>query len=187
MKKEKRKQITLVCCKCKKSYKKDLSEYVRNQRLGRQNYCSLSCTGDINKIPLDKRSKYDISQHSNNQIDKYTKFRFYFKVMGNDNRKDCNITYEELEEVWNNQKGICPYSNISLTLSTHTSKDSLFYRRASIDRIDSSLPYTKDNVEFVSLAINLMKNKYSKKDTLNFIKLIQNQQVEEGMYDIPCS
>jgi hypothetical protein len=168
-----RKKIELICEKCKKSYEKILSKYIRNERLNRKSYCSLKCSANIDKIPLEKRNSFDISQYSNNKVDNWTKFRFYFKLMSLKERKNCQISFEELEEVWNKQNGICPYSNIKLTLSTHTTKDPIFYKRASLDRIDSSKPYTKDNVEFVSLAINYMKNKFSKQETFDFINILK--------------
>lgn len=167
-----RKQIQLICDKCNNLYFKDLSEHKRNSKLRRKNYCSLSCSANINKIPINKRNIYNISKHCKNQIDKWTNFRFYIKLMNN-HKQNVSVTLDDLEEIWNKQKGICPYTNIFLTLSTHSSKDPIFYKRASIDRIDSSKPYEKDNIEFVSLAINFMKNKYSKQDTIDFINIIK--------------
>jgi hypothetical protein len=45
--------------------------------------------------------------------------------------------------------------------------------KASLDRIDSTKGYIKGNVEFVCLAINYAKNKFSKEDTLTFLNEIK--------------
>ena len=52
------------------------------------------------------------------------------------------------------------------------------YEKASLDRIDSSKGYTKDNVEFVSTSINYMKNSMSKEDTLELIQIIKSNNYE---------
>lgn len=181
MTKQKRKQILLICPKCNKEYYKDLSEYNRNIKLNRISYCSISCSTDINRIPLEKRLAYNISKHSDNKRDEFTDFRYHFKMLSNKNRnKIVSITLENLKEIWDNQNGICPYTKIKLIHQTH-SKNHInypFYMRASIDRIDSSKGYTYDNVEFVSLAINYLKNKHSKKEVFDFLNLIKNLELD---------
>lgn len=74
--------------------------------------------------------------------------------------------------MWYNQKGRCFYSNIELILPKHGTRKVDHIHRASLDRIDSSKGYTKDNTRFVSTSINFMKNSLSHDDTIKLCKLI---------------
>lgn len=65
-----------------------------------------------------------------------------------------NITIEELERKWKEQNGKCAYTNELLTLPSNT-RDKDF--NASVDRIDSKLPYSYDNIHWVIKDVNLMK------------------------------
>ena len=52
---------------------------------------------------------------------------------------------------------------------------------ASVDRIDSSKPYIKDNIQFVSRNMNYAKNIMSHEQMLEFIKLIiENNKLGGG-------
>lgn len=63
------------------------------------------------------------------------------------------------------------YSGIKLTLPSFVKKNSKI-TTASLDRIDSSKPYTKGNVQFVSTSINFMKGELSHDDTILLCKQI---------------
>ena len=45
--KQNRKLITVKCDCCGKEFEKPLSEYNRNVKLGRANYCSRACSGKM--------------------------------------------------------------------------------------------------------------------------------------------
>lgn len=123
-------------------------------------------------------NKYNISKHSNNHLDEYTNFRWYLKNVRK-RVKHYDITLEDLKIIWENQKGICPYSNIKLRLKIHSDKAlntfSNPFEFASLDRIDSNKGYTIDNIEFVSIGINFLKNNFTKEQTLLFINTIKEQ------------
>lgn len=172
-----RKQIELICPVCNKTYLKAFSEYKRNLKVDRVSYCSTAChaknTIDT-KIP--NGSTYDISKHCSNRIDEHTPFKYYVKLMNLRKNKSTGLTTFDLIDIWNKQKGVCPYTNIKLKLATHTTRPTKqldVFQYASIDRIDSSGKYTKDNIEFVSLGINFLKNKFTKEQVITFLTLIQ--------------
>ena len=54
---------------------------------------------------------------------------------------------------------------------------------ASLDRIDSNKGYIKGNVQFISTAINYMKNNMSNEDTVKLCKIIAKRVVELEAYD----
>jgi len=161
--------IKTTCAYCHKEFKKPVTEYNRNKKLGRPNYCSRNCSGKANSKNLT--STYDISQHAGNSRDEYSDFRYYYR---NCHRRDkeCTITLQDLKDQWKKQQGICPYTGTKLQLKTWSNKPE-YTKQASIDRIDNSKGYIPGNIEFIALPINYLKaDKLSKEETLNFIKQI---------------
>ena len=188
--KTKRKQTELICPICGKTYLKDKSEQIRNELLDRLSYCSLTCKGKSKKnlIHLNEYKfgspKNTFKNCGNNKggvsLDEFSPFRETlnktYKRGKSHKVKESTLTLQELKDIWEKQKGICPYTGIELILPL-TSRKKLTckdYEKASLDRIDSSKGYTWDNVEFVSASINYMKNVMSKEDTLELIQIIKN-------------
>jgi hypothetical protein len=93
--------------------------------------------------------------------------------------KVCSITLEDLEEIWNKQNGLCAYTKLPLVLVTHTNprKDVPKWNLASVDRIDSSKGYEKDNIQFVSVTINYAKNNMSHDDMIKFLHFIKEHAI----------
>lgn len=177
-------QVQLDCPVCKKSYYKAKSEYLRNLKKNRDNYCSLSCSSKATferNLPKEKRSNYDISQHSKDLIDDYTDFRYVFKLIKGRMHKECKVSLNDLKEIWEYQKGICPYTGIKLKLMKHGYKfqdiSKLRFEIASLDRVDSTKGYEKGNLCFVSTMVNFMKNNISVEDTVKFM-FIMNKYLE---------
>lgn len=117
--------------------------------------------------------------------DNHPKENREFRVMFNslkhgNNRKECEITIEELKNVWEKQNGVCPYTKIKLTLPISSSNPNpdICYKMASVDRIDSSKNYTKDNIQFVSRNINYAKSNMSHESMMDFMKLILENNKE---------
>jgi len=105
----------------------------------------------------------------------YREFKYCFKNINRKERKECLIKIEDLKDIWEKQNGYCPYSNIKLVLPTHSNiRPDAPYKVASVDRIDSSKPYTKDNIQFVSRTINYAKNSMSHQDMCKFIDILRN-------------
>ena len=99
--------------------------------------------------------------------------------------KDFNLTLEYLKQLWEEQKGICPYTGIQLCLAEYKANHNDPIYTASLDRIDSSKGYTIGNVQFISTAINYMKNTMSHEETINLCNIIAKHVVELGAYDSP--
>lgn len=66
-----------------------------------------------------------------------------------------DIDQEYIEKLYEEQGGVCAISGIEMACKTHD------IYNLSIDRIDSSKGYTKENVHLVCAIINNMKNEYS--------------------------
>lgn len=82
------------------------------------------------------------------------------------------LTMEDLEDQWIEQKGKCAYTNIELTLPLSNCDRSF---NASLDRINSSKPYVKENIQWVLKEVNLMKMNISHGRFLELCKIISNK------------
>ena len=174
--KKNRRLIEITCNQCNTQFEKPISEYNRNVILNRRNFCSRSCAGksisNINHLK-SVNSHYDISQHSKNLIDEFTRFRYYFRNC-NKREKDFDLTLQDLKDQWDLQKGICPYTNFQLLLFIPKNNHP-YHLKASVDRIDNSKGYIKGNIEFISLPINYLKSdQLSKEETFKLLTNISS-------------
>ncbi len=69
------------------------------------------------------------------------------------NRKE-SLSLDFLENMYSKQKGLCAISGEEMT---HILDNGKYPTNISIDRIDSSLGYSEDNVQLVCHRVNLMK------------------------------
>ena len=167
-----RKLITIKCDCCSKEFEKPLSEYNRNLKLNRSNYCSRICSGkQTNKNNKHKGNLNNLVVGS--RRDEFTPFRYYFRN-SKKRFKDFNLTLEYLKQLWETQKGVCPYSGIQLNLAEYNRNHNDPIYTASLDRIDSNRGYVIGNVQFISTCINYMKSTMSHEDTIKICKIIAN-------------
>lgn len=174
----KRLTTSLICPVCGHTYEKANSEIKRNANKGRLNFCSISCAVSYrNKLHPTKGNPSNLKKGS--EKDELSPFRYTFRKMKmhckqSHGKKTFDVTLEDLKDVWNKQHGKCVYSNVDLKLPTDEFTKIPLTKRASLDRIDSSKGYTKDNIQFVSSCINLMKNTMSDLETKRFLKEISS-------------
>ncbi len=172
-----RKLTEFICDGCGEEAIKTSSEYKRNIDYGKPNYCCGSCAAHYNKkgktrIPSQKQLE-QLRKIQGNRRDEYTPFRYTFRCVKRRFEKEMNIDLEYLKWLWEEQKGICPYSGLKLVLpEDNYTKDQDITTRASLDRIDSSKGYIKGNVQWVSTPINYMKSTMSDSQTKHFLKQI---------------
>jgi hypothetical protein len=111
------------------------------------------------------------------QSNKDREFKYLLRKIkhGFNKRKPCSISIDDLKDVWTRQNGKCVYTNIELALPVSSSNPNpkISYLMASVDRIDSSKPYCKDNIQFVSRNINYAKNNLSHQQMVDFINMIK--------------
>lgn len=165
---------TVVCKQCGDAFEKLTKEIKRSKALGRHNFCSRTCsTVYRNKhLPKEGWNKcYKIQRHAGNRRDELSPFRLYLNRGRASIRKHRNdLTAKYLKELWDKQRGICPYTGIKMFLPKTSSEWNVpSLKKASVDRIDPNKEYEKGNVEFVCLAINLAKNSFTRKEMKEFL------------------
>ena len=95
-----------------------------------------------------------------------------------------DITHDFIRELNNKQNGRCAYTNIELNWDSGDRNGPTIknvpINRASLDRIDSSKGYTKDNVQLVTSMVNFLKNNASEQDFLETCQTITNKAIASG-------
>lgn len=119
------------------------------------------------------------SKRNKTRLDQYSPFKYSLnkarsrsKVSG----KVTDLTLKYLKEIWENQKGLCPYTNIKMEIP-RSSRDEDVKKsptKLSLDRIDPNKGYIIGNVEFVCYCVNVMKNDFTKEQMIGFINQIKN-------------
>ncbi len=85
---------------------------------------------------------------------------------------ELNITIEDAWKQWLKQNGKCALTGWILQFALTAKKSS--NATASLDRIDSSKPYTKDNIQWVHKDINRLKVNFSEEYLLKICRDIVN-------------
>jgi hypothetical protein len=143
--------VKLVCIGCKNEFQKTVKAYNYQVSKGKSDfYCTTECFLSSVKNPLSPFL----------EILRSLKKRYWSRG------KVTQLNLDFLVELWDKQKGICPYTGIKMELSGREKHGPC---SASLDRIDSSKGYEKDNVEFVCLFINYGKNRFPRESVLQFL------------------
>lgn len=82
---------------------------------------------------------------------------------------EFKITLDDIYKQWYDQNGLCNYTNIKLKLPYE--KDEF---TGSIDRINSSIGYTKNNIQWILKEINFMKGNMSESKFKTICRLVSN-------------
>lgn len=80
--------------------------------------------------------------------------------------REFNLVKQDILNLWNKQNGKCYYSGLEMSVMHD---DPMIF---SIDRIESSKGYTKDNIVLCCLTFNVMKLDFSKTDFIKYCKII---------------
>lgn len=145
--------ITLKCQSCGKEFERFPSDIKR----GWGKYCSRSCRSGK---------------------DEFSPFRwFYQRITKSAERTGIpvEIDLQDLKTQWDQQKGICPFTGWEMeNLPTSDWRNSirLSPRRASLDRIDSTQGYTKENIQWVCRIANYAKNGWDDQTLIDFCSAV---------------
>ena len=93
------------------------------------------------------------------------------KISAKNRHLDFNIDIEYLDKLFKKQNGCCAISGLPIVIAPRKQK---IQTTASLDRIDSSVGYIQENVQFVHKHINVMKNNYNIDYFLKLCKIISD-------------
>jgi hypothetical protein len=167
--------MKVICVSCLGEFERLDCRVKRSLKLGKQLFCSSKCYGS-SLLVKERLAKFVVHLIPGGP-DKLSPFRYYIQNVKAKIKRygETDLTLEYISELWCRQNGICPYSNLSMVLPK--TKKQFFSIvspfKASLDRIDSKLGYIRGNVEFVCLAINYAKNKFTKVQFQEFLTALK--------------
>lgn len=173
-------KIIVNCGTCGKEFPKLAKEVRRRLKLEAKFYCSRTCCGKSTSQrnrtrtrSLEEQEKLKTwgSLNGGSCKDSFSPFKRFLrsaKARQVAKGKDVDITLEYLKEVWETQRGVCPYLGVVLHLDPKDNPN----LQASLDRIDSSKGYVKGNVQFISMTVNYAKSSFSEDILYNLFDLI---------------
>ena len=135
----------------------ELIESIRNQKI---DYWS----------NLDKEQRYEVTKKT--IVGDLSKGH-WANIISNASARDIKIEIDH-HDAWNlylEQHGKCALTDLPINLRTCDEVT------ASLDRINSDLGYTKDNIQWVHKRINIMKNKFSNEDFIFFCQQVALKSV----------
>ncbi len=90
-------------------------------------------------------------------------------------RKTCDLSIEQLMKIWHHQSGKCALTGWDMTMQLGKGQ---IATNASIDRIDSTIGYTNNNVQLVCRAANVAKSNLTQENFVRLCKAVQEKQNE---------
>lgn len=101
---------------------------------------------------------------------------FYFAMIKAGAKKrgiSFDITIEDMWNLFLEQDGVCMLTGLKLSFKTsYKKRTNPGESTASLDRIDSSKGYTKDNIQWVHKDVNKMKNGYTEERFKEICRLV---------------
>lgn len=109
------------------------------------------------------------------------KYKLGQALKGTRRRSKLKNTYNDLDleflmYLWNKQNGKCALTGLDMTYKFYEGRVNT---NVSVDRIDSSKGYTRDNVQLVCMAANQMKNDLSMSELLDMCERILSLEREK--------
>ena len=156
--------------------------------MGKPQFCTYRCANSYNHNKIDWKELHSV------KIKEDSTFGYILKYVEDrvsrwsaDKPKECNIDIPYLKQLWEKQKGICPYTGIQMVFPTHWAEMARNHtlEKVSLDRIDSSKGYVRGNVEFVCMAVNYAKNRWSRRAAMEFFSKVRNQVPTSRPPDVP--
>jgi len=181
------KTVTVECENCKMSFEMKNGEYNRHIRNNfKRKYCSRQCRKDhVKKSPEvlvheglkkwwndEKNIEHcrKLGEAHAEEIRRTTMGWSEFLRRARNRKINLQLEIDDLKAIWEKQEGKCPYTGWELVLPNYKLRKTP--RTASMDRIDSSKGYTKDNIQFVSVMANYAKNDFEEDCMKDFCKAI---------------
>lgn len=160
-----------ICKICKIT--KPIEDFYKSQRGSKCKSCLLNITREY------KRKKREDSEFRKieSQKQKERRKRLWQNTLIHDSKHrnlENNITVEDINELYEKQKGLCYWFKIPLAPSTHSKHP----QQPSLDRLDRKKGYTKENVVLCCYSANIGRNENDLETWESFISLLFNNNYE---------
>lgn len=165
------KTYSRICPNCNKEI---IYNYYKSYHgaLTRNSICRSCRTTIANKSPNRKCKKEDNPCWKGYKDIPGAFLKGYRRSAKLSDKKVIEFTLEDIYNIWIKQDKKCALTKIIIGWGDENNNKN----SASIDRINSNLGYTLDNIQLVHKDVNLMKNKFDQDYFINICKLIVKNQ-----------
>lgn len=155
-----------ICSVC--GILKDISEYYKSQRGSKCKECVLNVTRNYKR---KKRKDIEFKKiEGEKQKERRVKLWLNYLVYDSKRRNiEHTITKEEIEEIYNNQNGLCYWFGVPLMPSLKNK----YPLQPSLDRLDRNKGYTKENVVICCYTANIGRNENDLDTWLEFLEILK--------------
>ena len=126
-------------------------------------------SGNLSSCGCQKKSSGSFSKQWKGVGEIGKSFFYSIEVGAKSRNLPFSITMQQIWDLFLKQDRKCAYSGQILRFSTNRNSHD---GTASLDRIDSSKGYVKDNIQWIHKDINRMKQHFSENNFLYLVKLI---------------
>jgi len=175
------------CKECRHNQRNELN--FERITTGTKHCNSCNSTKDVSEFNSDSKNSDGLrstcKQCTKNTVEKYNStFEGYIQnlfkdLISNAKKRNVivNITKQDIINKYHEQAGLCKLSYIYMTHNKINGLDKANIHvnnpyNISVDRIDSSKPYTKDNIQLICARVNIMKSNIPQNKFLEICKLI---------------
>jgi hypothetical protein len=171
----------IKCCR-KCGIEKPLTEFhkAKHKKFGVSGVCK-PCTCAINRtyyLKNESTIRKNVSVYRKSYTPRHTREidsrlkNLCTKAKNRD--KEFSLVNQDLLDVFEVQQGLCAYTKLPLVATANQ------FNTISLDRIDSSKGYHKDNIQLVCAAINKMKQEYTEQMFISLCHLVaQNNELSD--------
>jgi hypothetical protein len=147
------------CSNCHESYPATGEHFFKHSQTkdGFHSWCKFCCK-EANKRSIEK--KYSTFEG------RITTFLRTCKDSAKKRNQEFSLERQDFLDMWDEQAGLCAYTGLPMELQPST----LF--SVSVERVDNSAGYTKNNTVLVTNAVNRMKSNMEGEDFFHFCKCV---------------
>lgn len=156
----------------------------RDHVLSGRSKCCKSCSS---KVTLQSHPNHGWLSHRGQYAGALSRTHFlHIKHSAERRGYEFRLTQAELWGMFLKQRKRCALTGWPITISRRIKNNAVDwdYVTASVDRVDSNLGYTVDNVQWVHKVINRFKNNYSETDFLKMCQAVVDNQGKGGTCSI---
>jgi hypothetical protein len=123
-------------------------------------------------MPIPNRER--VKKYTNTLHGRFKELLKGAKFNSKKRNEKFELSYDDLQAKWNEQDGLCLYTNWKMSTITNDPK------LVSVERKDNSKPYSKENVILVCWCANRAKNIMVFGQFLEMCQAIVEKQISEG-------
>jgi hypothetical protein len=156
-----------ICKSC--GQVKDKEDFYKSQRGSNCKECVLNITKEYKR---EKRKSLDFRESEKNK-QKERRVRLWQNTLIHDSKYrgyENTLTTHDINEMYENQNGLCYWFNVPLIPSNFSKHP----QQPSLDRLDRSKGYTKDNVILCCYSANMGRNENDVDTWKKFLSLLFN-------------